>query len=136
MALLDKPQFGWQEPFKRHIDKWEDRVVRGEAAEGQPIVTPMILNNRRYNRVAMSILTTTTKKQTSKKKHIRVKIVRKIKTALSLVVIRGADAKEVKGRLALVLDEEEAKKMGDKWILAGEKLCRYGRLLLSSSWSV
>lgn len=122
IPLLDKPDIIWEEPYGYRVDTWEDRVTRGKdgGKEGESLIAPMILNNERAHRLSVSLLTSASMKQTSKKRSIRVTISRRTKNALGLIVSRGVTVKEVKGRKTLVLNEEEAKQMGDKWFLPGE----------------
>ncbi|KAJ6625118.1 hypothetical protein B0H10DRAFT_2003779 [Mycena sp. CBHHK59/15] len=106
MGLLHKPDLSlFPEPF----DSWADRVARG-APTGS--VAPMRLNDPRPNRISMSLQLLSNRNAT----HVRVQILRRFKTALNLIVTRGADAKDVKGRLQLVFDEENDPY---RWILQG-----------------
>ncbi|KAE9405571.1 hypothetical protein BT96DRAFT_812109 [Gymnopus androsaceus JB14] len=58
-------------------------------------------NSRNPGRLSMSLVTVVGKKATSKKKVVRLRIINKMKTALSLAIIRAAEVKNGK----LVLDE-------------------------------
>ncbi|KAJ7130396.1 hypothetical protein C8R44DRAFT_65428 [Mycena epipterygia] len=98
------PRFA-QKPF----DSWANRVARG-ADTGT--VAPMILNER-PNRLSMSFQMMGSRYRSNYQRTI---ISRRFKSALNLIVTRGADAKEVKGRLQIVLDDEQAT---DDWILHG-----------------
>ncbi|KAF9460424.1 hypothetical protein BDZ94DRAFT_1266212 [Collybia nuda] len=126
MALLGEPVFTWPEPHYRIIDTWEDRIDRarhaqdlaGYKAKDLPEISQMILNNERPNSVPMSLLVATSKKRTSSKKVIRSKISRRLKTALTLIVARGADVDEVNGKKTIVFNQDEAKR-ADDWILRG-----------------
>lgn len=123
MALLDKPDvLLWQAqwcPF----DHWNDRVDRAKQAAGftgnSQTVAPMLLNNYRPYRISMSYLGINTKKQTSGEKHIKKEIVKKIKTSLNLIIIRGADVAEVKGRPALVFNQPQSEHDQTQWVLRG-----------------
>jgi len=124
MALLDKPDAMWRIqscPF----DNWNNRVGRTKPvnalakSEGHlQTIAPMILNNFRRDRVSMSILGVN-KKLTTGKKHIRTTIMNKIKTAVNLIVVRGADTTEVKGRPVLVFNQREGEHNQTRWILQG-----------------
>jgi hypothetical protein len=124
MALLDKPEVMWQIQ-SRPFDSWNDRVVRAKQAnelaesEGDfQTLAPMILNNPRQHRVPMSFLGVN-KKRTIGKRHIRATIMKKIKTAINLIVVRGADTTELKGRPALVFNQHADKLDQTQWILQG-----------------
>jgi hypothetical protein len=125
MALLDKPEVMWQVQA-RPFDNWNDRVGRAKLPSALPgsvgdlqTVIPMILNNPRGDRVSMSFLTVNTKKRTGAKKHIRATIIKKIKTAVNLIVVRGADVTELKGRPKLVFNQHADKDDQRQWILQG-----------------
>ena len=118
-ALLGPPDRVWE--FMRPLDTWKDRMTRldakgmGESSE----IPPMILNNQTASRISMSFVSTANKKQ-SKKRVIRLKLGSRLKTAINLVVVRGIDvAVGNSGRRKLVMNEQEAKDKGDKWILPG-----------------
>lgn len=126
MALLDKPDVMWQ-IRSRPFDNWNDRVGRAKQVKGLAksegdlqTVAPMILNNFRRDRVSMSFLGVN-KKRTTGKKHIRTTIIKKIKTAINLIVVRGADIMEVKGRPVLVFTQHEGKHDQTRWILQGTR---------------
>ncbi|KAJ7439475.1 hypothetical protein FB451DRAFT_147207 [Mycena latifolia] len=101
MGLLMTPQYT---PFfpSRKLDSWSARVARGTESES---VAPMLLNNPRSNRLAMSLQLATTR---DTRPCQRSKIRRRLKTALSLIATRGAYTEEVKGRPRLVVDETKA----------------------------
>ncbi|KAJ7151340.1 hypothetical protein C8R43DRAFT_1190779, partial [Mycena crocata] len=108
MGLLTKPDP--QPRFNDPFDTWAARVARGAEAG---IVAPMILNDPRHNRLSMSLQISSSR---GTRTHQRVQINRRFKTALTLITVRGADAKEVKGRLQLVFDES---KITEDMILQG-----------------
>ncbi|RDB17071.1 hypothetical protein Hypma_001714 [Hypsizygus marmoreus] len=125
-AVLAPSDHFWGHPFMQPIDSWTERINRFNAENAKKApderltqMEPMILNNPRNHRIPMSFINATSKKRTSSKKHIRLRIANKLKTALTLIVIRGANTVESDGKRKLVLDEEEAKTMADKWILRG-----------------
>ncbi|KAG6896753.1 hypothetical protein C0992_006328 [Termitomyces sp. T32_za158] len=101
--------------FKRLLN------TNGNLQEGEERleVAPIVLNNARENAIPMSFINATSKKRTSNKKHIRVKIVSRLKIAINLIVSRGANVAQVDGKTKLVMDEEEAAKMSDKWLSPG-----------------
>ena len=84
-------------------------------------------------RIPMSYLTATSKERMGSKRYMRRRITTRIKTALNLIVTRGAyvdqneagqlkeDALEVKHNSLphLKFDNEEASVMGEKWIMQG-----------------
>jgi len=122
MALLDKPDVMWQiQPCP--FNTWNDRV---EYTKQTNLVAgtvgvlstsaQRIFNTPRRDRVSMSFLAINAKKRTGGKRHIRVKIVKRLKTAINLIVVRGADATKSNGRPTLVLDENKE----DEWILQGK----------------
>ncbi|KAF8888835.1 hypothetical protein BD779DRAFT_1785659 [Infundibulicybe gibba] len=113
IALLEKPETPWPHPFAQRVDTWDARLARTEPGDE---IAPMLLSNAKPGRIGMSLLTATSKKRTSKKKCVRLKISRKIKTAITLIVVRGAQVSE-KG--LLMLDADEAREKGDMWILPG-----------------
>lgn len=125
MALLKKPDVMWQvESYQ--FDSWDDRVARAKQTNAlagsvghHPTVAPMILNNSKPDRVSMSFVGLNSKKRTSGKRHIRATIVKKIKTAINLIVIRGADVTELKGRPRLVLNQHGGKDAQSQRILHG-----------------
>lgn len=134
MALLQKPDVMWQIQF-RPFDTWADRVARAREMDTHatrdkddveeygtaPSLAPMLLNNTRRNRISMSYLTVNNKKRTTGKQHIRTTINRRLKHAINLIVVRGADAKEVKGRPTLVFGQHNDKTASDQWILRGTR---------------
>ena len=84
-------------------------------------------------RIPMSYLTATSKDRMGAKRHMRRRITTRIKTALNLIVTRGAyvDQNEIQdetGQLEgkplshLKFDSEEASLMGEKWIMQGTGL--------------
>ncbi|KAF7366804.1 60S ribosomal protein L18-B [Mycena sanguinolenta] len=92
------------------FDTWAARLERG-AATGT--IAPVIPNEAKHGRVGMSLQMHSSR---DVRTHQRVRILRRFKTAVSLVVTRGAGAKEVNnGRLRLVFDEKDA----GEWILPG-----------------
>lgn len=77
----------------------------------------------------MSLLTVVGKKQAHKNASIRKQIVKRLKTALSLIVIRGANVRTEQGKLHIFFDDEATKResndqiakyTGNGWILPGE----------------
>lgn len=122
MAILDKPRITIEKELRWPLDTWNARVLRSKLADTTLdtfTLAPMLSNNTKPSTVSMSLNMVTRKKKTSKLRHIRLAINRKVKNAISLVVVRGADAQNVNGRSSLVLNTEEAKEQGDKWILQG-----------------
>ncbi|KAJ7856654.1 hypothetical protein B0H14DRAFT_709975 [Mycena olivaceomarginata] len=107
-VLLDSQQrvVGGPDSF----DSWNARIARGRGA-----VAPMLLNEPHHTRHAMSLQMHSSR---DVRTHHRVAMLRRFKTAVCLVAIRGAAAKEVGGgkRLKLVFDEKDAER---GWILAG-----------------
>ncbi|KAJ7734764.1 hypothetical protein DFH07DRAFT_119507 [Mycena maculata] len=108
MGLLAKPDNTPR--FDESFDSWDARVARG-AQTGT--VAPMILHAQRPDRLSMSLQMSTVR---NVRTHQRVQIVRRFKTALNLIAVRNADAKEVKGRLRLVFDD---KGVATQWFLQG-----------------
>lgn len=116
----------WPAPLSRFIDRWDDRINRAQSArelapyddKDLPRISRTVLNDERPGRVPMSLLIATSKKRTSGKKSIRVAIMRRLKTTLNLVVVRGADVVEVKGKKTIIFKEQDAA-MADDWILRG-----------------
>ena len=96
-------------------------------------------------RVPMSYLTATSKERMGQKKYMRERITTRIKTALNLIVTRGAyvDQSEIQnGQLKeneseikhnplphLKFDNEEASFMGERWIMQGTPVYRYNGFL-------
>ncbi|KAG5731991.1 60S ribosomal protein L18-B [Termitomyces sp. T112] len=125
-ATLTKPEQVWTTPSSPPIDTWTERVKRlistnANLGEGEePLeVAPILLHSTKENAIPMSFINATSKKRTSNKKVIRVKIASRLKIAINLIVTRGADVAEVNGKLKLVMNEEEAVKMSDKWLSPG-----------------
>jgi len=119
MAMLSPPDRVWE--FIRPLDTWKDRMTRLDAKgkEDSSGIPPMILNKQTASRISMSFVSTANKKQ-SKKRVIRLKLGSRLKTAINLVIVRGIDvAVNNNGRRKLVMNKEEAKDEGDKWILPG-----------------
>ncbi|KAJ7176495.1 hypothetical protein C8R46DRAFT_822745, partial [Mycena filopes] len=115
-ALLVPPNLNPNQGFSNRLtseafDSWDDRLARG-ASTGT--VAPVIPTKGAHpKRVGMSLQVAST---SGFRTHQRVQIRRRFKTALGLLVARGAVGKEVKGRLQLVFDDREAEK---PWILDG-----------------
>ncbi|KAJ7026141.1 hypothetical protein C8F04DRAFT_1238786 [Mycena alexandri] len=92
------------------FDCWNDRLARGTSTGN---VAPMILSNNPHpRRLPMSIQFESSRELRT---HQRVQVHRRFKIALDLIATRGAVGKEVKGRLRLVFNENDAK----DWILQG-----------------
>ncbi|GLB39717.1 hypothetical protein LshimejAT787_0702270 [Lyophyllum shimeji] len=128
LALLTPPDRAWTPPLSRPIDTWKERVERFLSAnvaarapdeeEGLSF-EPMKLHCSKKDRVPMSFVNVTSKKRTSNKRHIRHKIASRLKIAINLIVSRGADAVEDRGKRRLVMNEREAETMTDKWVSPG-----------------
>ncbi|KAG6885128.1 hypothetical protein C0993_005706 [Termitomyces sp. T159_Od127] len=125
-ATLSKPEQVWTAPSNTPFDTWTERVQRLlntnadlEKGEERLEVAPILLNNAKENAIPMSFINATSKKRTSNKKIIRGKIVSRLKVAINLIVSRGADVTTVNGKPKLVMNEEEAVKMSDKWVSPG-----------------
>ncbi|KAG6832196.1 hypothetical protein H0H87_002306 [Tephrocybe sp. NHM501043] len=122
-AVLGKPDQVWTSPLNLPIETWAQRVQRLSKVteEGkEPLdIAPIHLNNGKPNAIPMSIMNATSKKRTSNKRHIRGKIGSKLKIAINLIVTRGADVVEINGKPRLVMNDNEAIEMSDKWISPG-----------------
>ncbi|KAG6819903.1 hypothetical protein H0H93_007540 [Arthromyces matolae] len=125
-AILRKPEQIWPVPFNTTIDPWKERVARMISKNGnldsgeEPLeVAPIILDNIKENAIPMSFINATSKKRTSSKKHIRVKIATRLKCAINLIVTRGCSVQEVDGKLQLVMNDKEAEEMSGKWASLG-----------------
>ncbi|KAG6874013.1 hypothetical protein C0995_007970 [Termitomyces sp. Mi166 len=125
-AILTKPEQVWTTPSNLPIDTWTERMKRltntnANLETGQePLqVAPIFLNNAKKDAIPMSFVNATSKKRTSNKRHVRGKIASRLKVAINLIVTRGADVVTVDGKPKLVMNEEEAEKMSDKWVSPG-----------------
>lgn len=137
MALLQKP-----EPmFKYELG---NRRLPAHRSALQGTLAPKKLARR----IPMSYLTATSKERMGSKRYMRRRITTRIKTALNLIVTRGAyvDQTEIQngtGQLkedgseirhnpspCLKFDNEEASVMGEKWIMQGT-VHRYVNLICS-----
>jgi hypothetical protein len=127
MALLDKPEVLWQARAQsRPFDNWNDRIDRAKQAnevsgltQTSQSVAPMLLNNHRSYRISMSYLGVNRKNRTSGERHIRKEIVKKIKTSINLIVVRGADVTKLKGRPALAFSQQRGEHDQTQWVLRG-----------------
>ncbi len=73
--------------------------------------------DQKPGRVNVSLSKIIGKKAVHKSACVRLKIGSRIKTALSLIITRGADAEvDKKGRLSLVFRDDD---IGDRWVLSG-----------------
>ncbi|KAF9262756.1 hypothetical protein L218DRAFT_380745 [Marasmius fiardii PR-910] len=120
-ALLSRePGYPCQDP--QQIESWKERVERSvqhlDFNFKKPELLPPRLLQLHYRnakeRLPVSLLVTTVIKRTSKKAVVRNRIRRKIKTALELIAVRGAEVREIDGKEALVMDEEKASKMSSE----------------------
>ncbi|KAF4607798.1 hypothetical protein EYR40_000133 [Pleurotus pulmonarius] len=108
-AVLEKPPDPSKEPIARQFKyahvPWKERIhLSGTGHSG--------------TRVPMSFFIATSIKNTSKKGTIRSTIKHRLRTALNLIVARGAESgNDVRGRQKLVLNEAKATEQGDKWLL-------------------
>ncbi|KDQ32593.1 hypothetical protein PLEOSDRAFT_1031587, partial [Pleurotus ostreatus PC15] len=108
-AVLEKPPDPSKEPIARqfkyaHIP-WKERIyVSGPRHSG--------------TRIPMSFFIATSIKNTSKKGTIRSTIKHRLRTALNMIVARGAESgTDARGRQKLVLNEAKATEQGNKWLL-------------------
>lgn len=122
IALLQKPDTQYHEPFTYEFSPWSevrDRLIKGEQKEDETGTV-----------VKVACLNASGKKQTSASKVIRGRIMSKIKTALTLIITRGANSEMIgssskslrNAPAKLVLNPNEAVSMGRDWILKGKKL--------------
>ncbi|KAG6909317.1 hypothetical protein DXG01_001116 [Tephrocybe rancida] len=125
-AVLSKPEQAWTPPFNLSVDTWKERferLVNTNRELGQdeePLeVAPILLGGAKPNAIPMSVINATSKKRTSNKRHIRAKIASRLKIAINLIVTRGANVAEVNGKPKLVMNDQEAVEMSDKWISRG-----------------
>ena len=97
------------------MERWADRVRRSSSS------LPFEEQNPR-KRVSMSFVSTAGKKQ-SKSRVVRVQLASRLKTAISLIVVRGASCnKSADGgerNVKILMNDQEAREKGDKWILPG-----------------
>ncbi|KAJ7700344.1 hypothetical protein B0H17DRAFT_1047030 [Mycena rosella] len=126
MGLLGKPETSF---FAQEFDSFNARVARGASEEGGG-VAPMRLHDPRHNRLPMSLQVATRKEIRPTQ---RSRILRRFKTALTLVATRAADAREVKGRLQLVFDDKGAE---GHWILHGACYVAFVGDVLLKGWYV
>ncbi|KAF7309888.1 hypothetical protein MIND_00361100 [Mycena indigotica] len=95
------------------FDPWFNRVARARAAGGNKSIEPMLPVNPQPGTVTMSLQLRPMAKFT---KHHRHQVVRRFKSAISLIVVRGAHAEVDNGRLTLVYDPDHSP---DQWLLPG-----------------
>ncbi|THV06676.1 hypothetical protein K435DRAFT_960283 [Dendrothele bispora CBS 962.96] len=125
-GLLELPEFPRQPPFDFPFELWKDRIARTlrdpklrfrEARSPSEIqlASVRLPKYQRAGRIPMPMVMILTKKATSKFKFVRLKIMHRLKSALGLIVVRGATVKDGK----VVVDDERAVEMVDKWILRG-----------------
>lgn len=121
IALLQKPENQYQEPFTYEFSPWSEVKDRLIKYEGQK------KGDETGNVLKMAWLNASGKKRTSASKVIRGRIASKIKTALTLIIARGANVEMIdnsnksslKPSPKLVLNSDEAVRMGRDWILKG-----------------
>ncbi|KAF8628799.1 hypothetical protein AX15_003714 [Amanita polypyramis BW_CC] len=119
LAMLGKPA----------LDEKTTAGGRSQMLKPPSALDPVVPENKKQ--VDMHLSVATSVKNTSKLAVVRTAISRRVKHALELIVVRGANSRgahlHVKGREnvvvgrdeAIVLDDDEAKQMGPKWILNG-----------------
>ncbi|KAJ7284113.1 hypothetical protein C8J57DRAFT_753915 [Mycena rebaudengoi] len=112
MGVLTKPNHNGTPLPTEPFDSWANRAARG-ASTGS-IAPMMLLNDPGSNRISVS-LQLASQSTAHRSVHVRVQILRRFKTALSLIAVRAADVKEIKGRLRIVFDEKPT----ENWILRG-----------------
>ena len=120
-ALLTKPDVVWPDPpYKAAEVKWAKQV---EAFKRATDDTKPEFVNLESGSVDMSIACIVSKKAVHKSAVIRKQILRRLKSAMALIVARGADARELKdtsdsGSSKFELGVEKSEKMNN-WILKG-----------------
>ena len=166
MALLQRPASicSGADPFSRMFVPWVEKIQHmkkvvssGGAPDDYDLFLQLELGNKRLPgrrsipqgalkelalkklalRIPMSYLTATSKERMGSKRYMRRRITTRIKTALNLIVTRGAyvNQSEIqngadqlnedrsksnhKPLLPLKFDNEEASLMGEKWIMQG-----------------
>ena len=70
-------------------------------------------------RLNMSLMHMVLKKTVHKRSVVRNKVKSKLKSAVGLIVTRGADVRVVDGKKQIVTTESDD---GEKWVMQGEKL--------------
>ena len=159
MALLQEPssRCSGKDPFTRNFVPWAERIQHAKKVgmeEDCHLFPSSELGNKRLpghrsvprgaikdlalkklaRRIPMSYLTATSKDRMGPKTHMRRRITTRIKTALNLIVTRGAyvDQSEIQNGAGsqnngplphLKFDNEEASRMGEKWIMQGKVYC-------------
>lgn len=126
MALLQKPQTqcSGNDPFARDFVPWAEKVLHAKDAGMQTESTDLAGAKKKKKlarRIPMSYLTATSRERMGNKTHMRRRITTRIKTALNLIVARGAymDQSNIQPP-RLKFDNEEASVMGEKWIMQGK----------------
>ncbi|KAF5365916.1 hypothetical protein D9758_006665 [Tetrapyrgos nigripes] len=127
LGILEHPELPRQPPFDRPIELWKDRVTRTlndpdfrppqsiKDIQDMKLLPALLPKFQKPNRMPMSMIIVVAKRVTSKHKHVRLQIIHKLRAALGLIVARGADVKGGK----IVIDDEKALQMMDKWVLRG-----------------
>ncbi|KAL0946006.1 hypothetical protein HGRIS_012282 [Hohenbuehelia grisea] len=110
-AVLDRPTEPPKEPIARQLLQpatWDERIwwfmdENKDACSGL---------RSRPKRMPMSLFISVPKRTSSKKACLRGKIRQRVRTAISLVVARGADGvRDKKGRMRLVMDEKNVREL-------------------------
>lgn len=126
VSVLERPKIQWQTPFDVEFKTWHERVIEHSNMEGkdpkeawEAWKSSAKIPGSKSKQISMSTVYVVSKK-VHKKAVIRNKIVSRLKTALSLVVIRGANViDKEKGGPKLVLNE--LGRLGDQWVLPGSQ---------------
>ena len=125
MALLQKPlsQCSGKDPFARNFVPWAERIRHAKKAGMKDVSTDLVgagEKKKLARRIPMSYLTATSKERMGNKTHMRRRITTRIKTALNLIVTRGAYEDQSNIQIPrLKFDNEEASIMGERWIMQG-----------------
>ncbi|KAG7095986.1 hypothetical protein E1B28_006669 [Marasmius oreades] len=133
-ALLS--QYDVRRPYTVSVESWKERVERTiqhpDFDSKNPTLLPVRVRNwhAERKRLPMSLRIIATMKSTSKKRVVRTKITNKLKTAIELVTIKGAEVKKVDGKETLVMNAEKAEKMSREGVMRGWTYIFFPRLAI------
>jgi len=120
-ALLSKPQVAWPDPpFKKvkHLT-WAERVGNGKVDEflngDSKDELGHVMSGLGARSIDMAMLTVLGKK-VHKKAVIRNSIITRLKTAISFIVVHGADGEVVNGKLRLSFNTESKQQILHDWV--------------------
>ncbi|KAK1227021.1 hypothetical protein PQX77_009983 [Marasmius sp. AFHP31] len=107
------------------VEPWTERVRRTISSPDYDPSVPELLQVKLHNehpeqrRLPISVRFTIPIKTTSKKKVVRGRITNRLRTAIALATVKGAEVKEVDGKETVVMNEEKGTKMLKESVRSG-----------------